>query len=251
MKVETTNGFSEVFDQVVVTVPHGWLKRNKSVFIPSLPRQISMAIDTIGYGRLEKVFIHFPRAWWETDVDGLGKPGKFASETMFPEPEYAPETNPARWSLEIFSYSAVPDIASHPTLLFYIHGDCSQHVTSSIQGLSQKSPEYYTALVSFFEPYYSRLPNYSSTSAECQPLACLSTDWEHDRLAGYGAYTNFTTGPNDGAAAVETMRTGMGIERHVWFAGEHAAPDVALGTLVGAYWSGEAVAKRIRAEYGL
>ncbi|OJD21777.1 hypothetical protein ACJ73_06884 [Blastomyces percursus] len=41
------------------------------------------------------------------------------------------------------------------------------------------------------------------------------------------------------------MREGMGVERGVWFAGEHTAPFVGLGTTSGAYWSGEAVAGRI------
>ena len=37
----------------------------------------------------------------------------------------------------------------------------------------------------------------------------------------------------------------------LWFAGEHTAPFVALGTVTGAYWSGEAVAGRIVEAYGM
>jgi len=40
-------------------------------------------------------------------------------------------------------------------------------------------------------------------------------------------------------------------ERGVWMAGEHCAPFVALGTVTGAYWSGEGVAKRVGEVYGL
>ena len=40
-------------------------------------------------------------------------------------------------------------------------------------------------------------------------------------------------------------------ERGVWLAGEHTAPFVALGTLTGAYWSGEAVGMRLLAANGL
>jgi hypothetical protein len=40
------------------------------------------------------------------------------------------------------------------------------------------------------------------------------------------------------------MRQGVPAEG-VWLAGEHTAPFVALGTVTGAYWSGEHVAKRI------
>lgn len=40
-------------------------------------------------------------------------------------------------------------------------------------------------------------------------------------------------------------------ERGIWLAGEHTAPFVALGTVTGAYWAGEGVAKRIVRAYGL
>ncbi len=49
---------------------------------------------------------------------------------------------------------------------------------------------------------------------------------------------------------VESLRHGCP-ERGIWFAGEHTAPFVALGTVTGAYWSGEAVGRRILAAYGL
>ena len=40
-------------------------------------------------------------------------------------------------------------------------------------------------------------------------------------------------------------------EQGVWFAGEHTAPFVALGTVTGAYWSGQAVAVRVADAYGM
>jgi hypothetical protein len=40
-------------------------------------------------------------------------------------------------------------------------------------------------------------------------------------------------------------------EKGVWLAGEHTAPFVALGTLTGAYWSGESVGMRILRAHGL
>lgn len=46
------------------------------------------------------------------------------------------------------------------------------------------------------------------------------------------------------------MRRGVP-ERGIWLAGEHTAPLVALGTVTGAWWSGEGVAKRIVWAYGL
>ena len=49
---------------------------------------------------------------------------------------------------------------------------------------------------------------------------------------------------------IEALRDGCP-DRGIWFAGEHTAPFVALGTVTGAYWSGEGVAKRVAEIYGL
>jgi hypothetical protein len=49
---------------------------------------------------------------------------------------------------------------------------------------------------------------------------------------------------------VRALREGMP-ERGIWFAGEHTAPFVALGTSTGAYWSGESVGIRILGANGL
>ena len=43
------------FDGVVVTAPLGWLKRNKEAFSPALPEDLRLAIDSISYGKLDKV----------------------------------------------------------------------------------------------------------------------------------------------------------------------------------------------------
>jgi hypothetical protein len=53
-----------------------------------------------------------------------------------------------------------------------------------------------------------------------------------------------------GARAIEVLRAGCP-ERRIWFAGEHTAPFVALGTVTGAYWSGEGVARRIGHVYSV
>jgi len=249
--VETASGLRKTCDHVVVTAPHGWLRQNKASFVPPMPQQLSEAIDSIAYSRLEKVFIHFSYAWWEGNQDGMGDPDRFASETLWTTPEYAPQTNPGRWNQEIFSFSALPSDVAHSTLLFYIYGENSKLVTEAIQNLPHDSPEYYNTLISFFEPYYSLLPNYNKSLPDCKPTGCLSTDWEHDKFAGNGAYTHYAVPLKEGAKAVSIIRDGMGADRHIWFAGEHTAPDTALSTIVGAYWSGERVAKKIQQEYGL
>jgi len=53
--VELTEGEPLVFDEVVLTTPLGWLKKNKEAFQPELPGRLVQAIDAIGYGHLDKV----------------------------------------------------------------------------------------------------------------------------------------------------------------------------------------------------
>lgn len=53
--VKTESGESLSFDEVVVTAPLGWLKKNTHIFSPSLPPRLSRAIDSIGVANFEKV----------------------------------------------------------------------------------------------------------------------------------------------------------------------------------------------------
>lgn len=48
----------------------------------------------------------------------------------------------------------------------------------------------------------------------------------------------------DAADDVKAIRHGMP-EQHIYFAGEHTAPFDGLGTVAGAYTSGERIARRI------
>lgn len=52
--VETDTGTTQSFDEVVVTLPLGCLKRGKEIFSPSLPPGLTAAIDAISVGHLEK-----------------------------------------------------------------------------------------------------------------------------------------------------------------------------------------------------
>lgn len=53
--VKTADGQVLEFDEVVITTPLGWLKQNPQAFHPALPDRLSRAIQSIGYGSLEKV----------------------------------------------------------------------------------------------------------------------------------------------------------------------------------------------------
>lgn len=286
------------FDEVVLTTPLGWLKHHHpTAFKPPLPSRLCRAIKNISYGHLEKVYITFPTAFWDTrsppstapSSDGVPGPqpstipvraptapnGSSSDNTKSPEdhasshppfthflsPTYAHHTNPQQWNQELITLSSLPHHCAHPTLLFYIYGPCSAHI-ASLSSTEQ--------IRNFFQPYYSRLPNYRDDSDACRPVDILATNWSNDELAGWGSYSNFliplsssleakaTPDGDDPANADEeieldedilALRAGMP-ERGVWLAGEHTAPFVALGTVTGAWWSGEGVGRRIVGMYG-
>ena len=162
-----------------------------------------------------------------------------ASFAHWLSPSYATQTNPHSWRLECVSFHAFEEPYRRNILLFYTFGDCSAHITSSISRLQGKLRDEW--LQEFFEPYYSRLPGYTKA---CAPLRFLATEWCNDEFAGNGSYSNFQVGMIDAAHDVEAIQYGMP-EEHIYFAGEHTAPFDGLGTVAGAYTSGENIAIRI------
>jgi hypothetical protein len=267
VRVKTDDEHAFEFDDVVVTIPLGALKRGNPIFSPPLSPSITRAIHNTSYSRLEKVYITFPKAFWEplalSEPETAQKSTKcasaFQSFANFLHPTYSLEKNPKSWTVELNSLSSPQIFGSYaqPTLLFGIYGACATHITSLITPLSSDSSEYFQVIDDFFRPYYVLLPNYSPSDPNCRPRAALVTNWQNDELAGYGSYMNFKTTekPKEGEANfrldddIRALRQGMP-ERGIWSAGEHTAPFVALGTSTGAYWSGESVGIRILRAYG-
>lgn len=270
--IRTRSGTQQSYDEVVLTAPLGWLKRHKYDAFPSdspLPSRLLQAIDNISYGRLEKVYVTFPMAFWQQDTvpggsysdnspnTGLNSSSAssaksssstYPSFTHFSTPDYTPHSSDSAWNQTLVNLAALPGSTSHPTLLFYLYGPCATHLVNLLKDIpvsTSPSSPYHQTLRTFFEPYYSRLPNYDILFSSCHPCAFLVTNWQLDPFAGNGAYTNIQVGLENGDQDIEVMRKGVGEDRRLWLAGEHTAPFIALGTTTGAYWSGEGVAKRI------
>jgi hypothetical protein len=249
--VTTAAGKRYHFDEVVVTCPLGWLKRNKSAFVPEIPARLSSAIDSISYGGLEKIYAVFPHAFWDSTSSINNNHSPPPPFTHFLNPTYVEHAESTSWNQECISLSALPAGCAHPTLLFYIFGPSAAYIVSKIKTLDPSSETYYNFLNDFLLPYYSRLPQYSSSSPDCKPASLFATQWRNDPYAGNGSYSNFQVGLERGDEDIEVMREGMGIDRGIWFAGEHTAPFVGLGTTTGAYWSGERAAGQICDIYNL
>ncbi|KAL8809878.1 MAG: hypothetical protein Q9200_003036 [Gallowayella weberi] len=238
--VTTSDGNMQCFDDVVVTTPLGWLKQHKES-ISQLEPRIASAIDSISFGRLEKVLIEFPSAFWESEPISLESDFNDAvSFVHWLSPIRTSQTVPRKWRLECVSFNAFHAPYRRSILLFYTFGECSTFITSSIRKLDGKVRDQW--LQEFFEPYYSLLPGYAENT--CAPLRFLATEWCNDEYAGNGSYSNFQVGMSDAARDVEAIRHGMP-EQHIYFAGEHTAPFDGLGTVAGAYTSGEKIGKRI------
>ena len=252
----SASGERAQFDGVVVTCPLGWLKQNKSAFSPELPLRLTQAIDNISYGRLEKIYVTFSQAFWHTTPTANANTNGAVSQTanygqpifaQFFDPAYISHSEDIAWNQEVLSMAALPPSCAHPTLLFYTSGPFSTYVVTKLATLASPE-EHHLFLDSILHPFYSRLSGYSP---DCKPLAFMATQWQNDPYAGNGSYSNFQVGLEHGDQDIEVMREGVGAERGVWFAGEHTAPFVALGTTTGAFWSGERAAGQICDLYGL
>jgi N1-acetylpolyamine oxidase len=51
-------------DFVIVTLPLGFLKNNPNFFIPELPLEKREAVERIGFGSINKVFLEFAKPFW-------------------------------------------------------------------------------------------------------------------------------------------------------------------------------------------
>lgn len=247
--VTTAPGDAYHFDELVITCPLGWLKRNTEAFTPTLPSRLLQAITNISYGRLEKIYITFPKAFWHNNNSITTNP-VFA---QFLEPSYTTHPPSIPWNQECLSLSSLPASCAQPTLLFYTYGPCATHIVKSITPFVPSSEEYIQTLTSILQPFYSRLPGYDAASPDCTPTSILATTWQNDPYAGNGSYCNFQVGLTEADKDIEALRSGCGVgpERGLWFAGEHTAPFVALGTTTGAYWSGERAGVQVCEKLGL
>lgn len=100
------------------------MKRNGHVFSPPLAPAVTGAVHVLGYGNLDKVSLKFPRPFWngnEFSVGPISKP-TFPIESLFLNPEYATDANPAKWRKEITSFLGLPELFSQPVIMFFVYG---------------------------------------------------------------------------------------------------------------------------------
>jgi len=217
-------------------------------------RRLVPSNKTSSYGRLEKLYLTFPTAWWlEKPQDSFAvAEDPYPCFTHFHDNAYGKYPPGLPSNVVVISLAHLPHSSAQPTLLFYIHGPCGTKVVQSVETLEPHSDNYNKAIDEFAKPHYSRLPNYSDHNISCKPISHFCSTWQLDPLAGNGSYTNIQTGSTQARKDLEALRDGAGVgeSNGLWFVGEHTATAAYVATVTGAYMSGERVAKRILKKWG-
>ncbi len=191
--------------QVVVTVPLGVLKKKRISFRPALDKAHQRAIDQLGVGLLNKLFLRFPHRFWNTGTQVFG----------YQHPHRG------RW-LSWYDYSAV---TGEPILL----GFCAANAAADVEVLDD-SDTVEDAMQCLRKIFGADLP---------PPSAHIVTRWGQDPLAD-GAYSFLQAGakPKMRRALAEPLRD------RLYFAGE-ATDRRYPATTQGAYRSGIKAAEAV------
>ncbi|WP_420590117.1 flavin monoamine oxidase family protein [Bacterioplanoides sp.] len=190
-------------DKVLVTVPLGVLKKRVIQFNPVLPESKLSAIDRLGMGTLNKVYLKFPSNFWGTQQDLIGFIGEGNGQW-------------AEW-LNIAKYIGEPVLLGFNAASF---GEAIEQLSDA--EIQQQ------AMTTLHKIYGEDIP---------QPEKIWVTRWHSDPFS-YGSYSFLKTG----SQAKDRAELGQPINNKVYFAGEAINRDYPA-TVHGAYLSGLAAAE--------
>lgn len=83
VSVETSTGETLSCDAAIVTLPLGVLKQNTVTFTPPLPVEKQGAIDRLGMGLLDKVYLQFDDVFWDAETTWIATPENDLPEGQF------------------------------------------------------------------------------------------------------------------------------------------------------------------------
>jgi len=204
VKVTTSQG-EFTAEQAVITLPVGVLKKGVVKFSPPLPEAKQTAINHLGMGVLNKVYLRFPEMFWDEEVDWIG----YMS------------ANKGEWS----EFVNIAKAVQQPILLCFNAGAYG----TKIEALTDEQIVA-GAMQTLRTMYGAQIPD---------PTAWLITRWLSDPFA-YGSYSyravDATSEDHDALAAP--------IANRLFFAGEATSRDNSA-TVHGAYLSGLAAASQL------
>jgi len=204
VKVMTSQG-EFTAEQAVITLPVGVLKKGVVKFSPPLPEAKQTAINHLGMGVLNKVYLRFPEMFWDEEADWIG----YMS------------ANKGEWS----EFVNIAKAVQQPILLCFNAGAYG----TKIEALTDEQIVA-AAMQTLRTMYGAQIPD---------PTAWLITRWLSDPFA-YGSYSyravDATSEDHDALAAP--------IANRLFFAGEATSRDNSA-TVHGAYLSGLAAASQL------
>ena len=205
----TTSSGEFKADRAIVTLPLGVLKKGKIEFTPPLPVAKTTAINRLGMGVLNKLYLRFPKAFWQNQEQSVGFLGNLD-----------PGSN-----LEVPEFYTVDPMLKTPILLGFSAGSHARMLETKSLG------ELAGASVKMFRRAYG--------SAVPEPEAVLRTTWSKEPQS-YGSYSFIAVNAkgSDFEALAEP------VSDRLLFAGE-ATNREHPGTVHGAYLSGVREAERI------
>lgn len=221
-RVFCEDGESFEADHIVLTTPLGVLKDNAVTFDPPLPARKVEAIQSLGFGTLNKVILVYDKPFWRVDQDMFGLLREPEVKNSLDQEDYI--ANRGRF---YFFWNCIKT-TGRPVLIALMAGDAA-HQAEAINDADLVA-EVTQELRKIFS--HAKVP---------EPLETIVTRWGKDRFArGSYSYVGAMSRPGD----YEAMAAPIG---NLHFAGE-ATCATHPATVHGAYISGLRAASEIMDE---
>lgn len=167
--LNVSNNTRILADCVIITCSLGYLKENyKTMFIPSLPNLFSQAIECLGFGLINKVFLDFGSSWWKPNTKGfqlLWKEGVFCNKNL------------AVWTRDLTGFDVLPN---HEGVLLGWVGGRGAYIVESLSE-EQIAIDCENLLRHYLKCY------------KISPIKrCLRTQWNANKYIR-GSYSHITT----------------------------------------------------------
>jgi monoamine oxidase len=198
---------------VVVTVRLGVLKRGGVGFMPALPPQKTAAIQRVGYGNYEKIWMRFDKFYWDNTKQRLN---------YLSEPEEGEPPLFHAW-LNLGYYTGEPIIVA------YHAGRRARHINQWSDGeLLERTLGVMQRI--FGDNGYGDIP---------APISYVRSNWQADPFAE-GSYSFDQVGQQVG----DRQLLAQPVADRVFFAGEATHPHF-YATVHGAYETGVRAAREV------
>ncbi len=232
-------------DAVIVTVPLGVLKARSIDFSPPLPQPLLSAIDSLGFGTAEKLFVAFNAPFWLSPLDpnidpSISQYPKSAGYYVFlPHLKEMQNSNDTEDDPDLFiSFISIAQfpVNAQPVLLVYSADKLARYIADLYKNKGKDG------ICRWLQKYVSRLPGHAPT-VDCAIKDVQLTHWTTDPFS-YGSYTYAPTGAEDSGRDIEILGKGLP-ERAIYFAGEHAGNSTNMGCVHGALLSADSAVRNL------